>query len=101
MTETRESIADITAKVAEIVVTTFIKGPRTRASQPFDGGLTPRQREIIQLLAEGRTTNEVATLLNIAIKTAETHRSNLMRRLNCHSVAELVRYALRNQIIEA
>jgi DNA-binding NarL/FixJ family response regulator len=52
-------------------------------------------------LAEGRTTKEVASMLNLSVKTAETHRANLMRRLNCHSAADLVRYALRNQIIEA
>jgi len=91
-----------TAKVAEIVLTSFMnKSARAHAGEAFEGRLTPRQCEIVQLLAEGRTTKEVATLLNIAVKTAETHRSNLMRRLNCHSVAEIVRYALRNQIIEA
>jgi len=63
--------------------------------------LTTREREIIQLLAEGRTTKEVATALSIKAKTAETHRSNLMRKLDIHSTSELVRYALRNQIIEA
>jgi DNA-binding NarL/FixJ family response regulator len=91
-----------TAKVAEIVLTSFMnKRGRTLAGEAFEGRLTPRQWEIVQLLAEGRTTKQIATLLNIAVKTAETHRSNLMRRLNCHSVAEIVRYALRNQIIEA
>ena len=91
-----------TTKVAEIVLTTFVNsGARTYAGESLGGRLTPRQSEIIQLLAEGRSTKEVATLLNISVKTAETHRANLMRRLNCHSVAEVVRYALRNQIIEA
>lgn len=88
-----------TTKVAEIVLTNFAARPYTGES--VGGRLTPRQSEIIQLLAEGRSTKEVATLLNISVKTAETHRANLMRRLNCHSVAEVVRYALRNQIIEA
>ena len=63
--------------------------------------LTDRQREIVQLLAEGKSSKEVATKLNISIKTAETHRANIMRRLECHSVTELVRYAVRNHIIEA
>jgi DNA-binding NarL/FixJ family response regulator len=63
--------------------------------------LTARQREIVQLLAEGKSSKEVATELEISVKTAETHRANIMRRLECHSVTELVRYAVRNHIIEA
>jgi DNA-binding NarL/FixJ family response regulator len=63
--------------------------------------LTARQREIVQLLAEGKSSKEVATELDISVKTAETHRANIMRRLECHSVTELVRYAVRNHIIEA
>jgi DNA-binding CsgD family transcriptional regulator len=63
--------------------------------------LTPRQREIVQLLAEGKSSKEVAVALGLSVKTAETHRANIMRRLDCHSVSELVRYAVRNNIIEA
>jgi DNA-binding NarL/FixJ family response regulator len=62
--------------------------------------LTSREREIVQLLAEGRTSKEIATELNISVKTAETHRVNIMRKLKFHSVGEIVRYAVRNQIIE-
>jgi DNA-binding CsgD family transcriptional regulator len=65
------------------------------------GRLTPRQREIVQLLAEGKSSKEVAVALGISVKTAETHRANIMRRLDCHSVSELVRYAIRNHIVEA
>lgn len=57
--------------------------------------LTPRQREILQLIAEGRSTKEIAHLLNISVKTVETHRVQLMERLNIHDVAGLVRYAIR------
>jgi len=63
--------------------------------------LTARQREIVQLLAEGKSSKEVAVALRISVKTAETHRANIMRRLEVHSVSELVRYAIKNQIIEA
>jgi DNA-binding NarL/FixJ family response regulator len=62
--------------------------------------LTSREREVLQILAEGKSTKEVATLLNIAVKTAETHRTNIMRKLDLHSVSELVLYAIRNQIVE-
>lgn len=57
--------------------------------------LTPRQREILQLIAEGRTTKEIAHMLNISVKTVETHRAQLMERLDIHDVAGLVRYAIR------
>jgi DNA-binding NarL/FixJ family response regulator len=63
--------------------------------------LTPRQREILQLLAEGKSNKEVATALGISVKTAETHRANIMLKLNFHSITELVRYAVRNKIIES
>ena len=62
--------------------------------------LTPREREIVQLLADGKSSKEVASTLKISVKTAETHRANIMRKLELHSVSELVRYAIRNQIIE-
>ena len=90
-----------TGKVAEMML-----GRRNRDTA--DGGslasvgprLTPREREVVQLLAEGRTSKEVAQGLNISIKTVEAHRTNIMRRLNFHSIAELVRYAIREKIIE-
>ena len=71
---------------------------------PGDGSrprLSAREREVVQLIAEGRTNKEVALRLGISPKTAEAHRTNMMRRLNFHSVAELVRYAIREKIIEA
>jgi DNA-binding NarL/FixJ family response regulator len=61
--------------------------------------LTGRQREIIQLLAEGKSNKEVASILNISVKTAETHRANIMMRLDLHSFADLMHYAIRNEII--
>jgi DNA-binding NarL/FixJ family response regulator len=62
--------------------------------------LTPREREIVQLLAEGKSSKDVAKSLSISVKTVETHRANIMRKLDLHSVSELVRYAVRNQIVE-
>jgi DNA-binding NarL/FixJ family response regulator len=62
--------------------------------------LTPREREIVKLLAEGRTSREAALALGISVKTAETHRANIMRKLEVHSVSEVVRYAVQNHIIE-
>ncbi len=68
-----------------------------RSSRPR---LTPREREILQLLAEGKSNKEVANLLGISVNTAEAHRANIMLKLNLHSLAELVHYAIRNQIIK-
>jgi DNA-binding NarL/FixJ family response regulator len=62
--------------------------------------LTPREREILQLLAEGKSNKEIAGFLGISVKTAETHRANIMLKLNFHSITELVRYAVRNKIIQ-
>ena len=62
--------------------------------------LTPREREILQLLAEGKSNKEIGNILSISVKTAETHRANIMLKLDFHSITELVRYAVRNKIIE-
>jgi DNA-binding CsgD family transcriptional regulator len=61
--------------------------------------LTPREREIVQLLAEGKSSKEVAVALGLSVKTAETHRSNIMRKLELHSISDLVLYAVRNNIV--
>jgi DNA-binding NarL/FixJ family response regulator len=76
-------------------------GPKQDVSEPLRDRLTTREREIVQLLAEGKSSKEVASSLNISVKTAETHRANIMRKLQIHTVSELVRYAIRNQIVEA
>jgi len=62
--------------------------------------LTRREKQVIQLLAEGKSTKEVASMLNLSVKTAETHRSNIMGKLGLHSVSELVLYAVRNSIVQ-
>jgi DNA-binding NarL/FixJ family response regulator len=63
--------------------------------------LTPRQREILQLIAEGKSTKEIAAILDVSVKTIETHRAQLMDRLAIHDVAGLVRYAIRAGIVTA
>jgi DNA-binding NarL/FixJ family response regulator len=91
-----------TSKVSEMVLTGYLRGggrieegedaPRLR--------LTPREREIVQLLAEGKSNKEVANALAISVKTAETHRARIMAKLGLRSIGELVRYAVRNRIVE-
>jgi DNA-binding NarL/FixJ family response regulator len=86
-----------TSRVAALVLEGYLRG-----GTPFTPGrnpLTPREREVVQLLAEGSSTKEVAVALGLSVKTAETHRSNIMRKLQLHSVSSLVLYAVRNNIV--
>jgi DNA-binding NarL/FixJ family response regulator len=62
--------------------------------------LTPRERQVLQLVAEGRTTKEIAQLLGVGVKTAESHRTNLMEKLSIHDTAGLVRYAIRKGFVQ-
>jgi len=92
-----------TSKIEQMVLDGYLDRvpPSVPSPKKDRSRLTPRQREIVQLLAEGKSSKEVAAVLNLSVKTADTHRSNIMRRLDCHSVAELVRYAVRNNIVTA
>ena len=63
--------------------------------------LTPRQREILQLIAEGKSSKQIAQLLKASVKTIESHRASLMERLDIHEVAGLVRYAIRNGLVSS
>ncbi|PYU98217.1 MAG: hypothetical protein DMG26_19225 [Acidobacteria bacterium] len=65
-----------------------------------DEQLTSREREILQLLVEGKSNKEVASKLEISTRTVESHRANIIRKLHCHSFSDLVRYAIRNKIVE-
>jgi DNA-binding NarL/FixJ family response regulator len=87
-----------TSKVSAMILEGYLRG-----GTPFAANrnpLTPREREVVQLLAEGSSTKEVAVALGLAVKTAETHRSNIMRKLHLHSVSDLVLYAVRNNIVQ-
>lgn len=86
-------------------VTEFVLGDYMRLANADDDGVahavvTAREREIIQLLAEGKSNKEAASTLGISVKTIEAHRANIMRKLNLHSVSDLVRYAIRNKITQ-
>jgi DNA-binding NarL/FixJ family response regulator len=93
-----------TPRVSQMVLDGFLNREKKRSeiedvANSSGDLLTAREREVIQLLAEGRTSKEVAVTLNLSVKTAETHRTNLMRKLGLHSVADLTRYAVRNGIV--
>ena len=91
-----------TPHATEVILGSFNTGGAVKeVPEMVSERLTSREREIVQLLAEGKSSKEVASSLGISVKTAETHRANVMRKLELHSVSELVRYAVRNQIIEA
>ena len=91
-----------TPQVSEMILGGYLRV--ASAERPGDDAgttLTPREREVLQLVAEGRSTKDVAERLGLSVKTVETHRTNLMRKLDLHSLADLVRYAIRNGVIEA
>jgi len=89
-----------TSRIASRIHAREFSGSKRSRTVGRKGPLTPREREILQLIAEGRTNREVGTHLKISVKTAETHRARIMRKLGVESFAELVRYAIRNRIIE-
>jgi DNA-binding NarL/FixJ family response regulator len=88
-----------TSSVAQMMLDGYLR-PQDQGDTSEQRVLTPREREVIQLVAEGKTTKEVATALSLSVKTAETHRTNLMRKLDLHSVAAVTLYAVRNGIIQ-
>jgi len=88
-----------TSRVAQIMLDGYLR-PHSESETSSQCVLTPREREVIQLVAEGKSTKEVATALSLSVKTAETHRTNLMRKLDLHSVADLTLYAVRNGIVQ-
>jgi DNA-binding NarL/FixJ family response regulator len=84
--------------VTEFVVDDYLsRADEQAASQP---AVTPREREIIQLLGEGQSNKEAAARLNLSVKTIEAHRANIMRKLRLRSFSDLVRYAIRNKIVQ-
>jgi DNA-binding NarL/FixJ family response regulator len=90
-----------TSSVSEIVLEGFLRTGSNKVPTAEEGSrLSAREREIVQLLAEGKTNKEVAAHLHISVKTVETHRSHIMQKLNLNSVSDLVRYAIRNKMVD-
>jgi len=89
-----------TSRVADLVLNGYLNGKTHTLPEVPRNRLTQREREVVQLLAEGKSTKEVAAVLGMSVKTAETHRSNIMRKLDLHSVSQLVLYAVRNNIVQ-
>ena len=90
----------LTSTVTEFVLDGYMQ--LTDRSDADDGAamVTPREREIIQLIAEGHSSKQTATVLSVSVKTIDAHRANIMRKLRLRSVSDLVRYAIRNRIVQ-
>jgi len=86
-------------EISKMLVEDYIREIRTRGVEDSYDLLTPREREILQLLAEGKSNKEIAQALNLSLYTVETHRRNLQEKLNLHSLAELILYAVRKGLI--
>lgn len=95
----REGKAFFSPAISRMLVEDYVRQLQDRDVEDSYELLTPREREILQLLAEGKSNKDVANLLNLSLYTVETHRGNLMEKLNLHSVPELILYAVRKGVI--
>ncbi len=86
--------------ISKMLLEDYIRQIRDKEVEDSYDLLTPREREILQLLAEGKTNKEVAKILNLSLYTVETHRGNILEKLNLHGVPELILYAVRKGIIQ-
>jgi DNA-binding NarL/FixJ family response regulator len=86
----------LSPKISRVVVDAYLSKERLSAD-----GLSGRERQVLQLVGEGKSTKDIAVLLGISVKTAESHRARLMKKLDIHETASLVRYAIRHGLIEA
>ncbi len=105
----KQAAADLVRAIHEVVAGRVYLSPgvgaavaqaiRTGSVLP-DERLTPREREVLQLVAEGKTTKEIAAILHVSVKTADTHRTRLMQKLDIHDIAGLTRYAIRLGLVQ-
>ncbi len=90
-----------TSQVSETMLESFLTHAKSPDDENSTGPITAREREIIQLLAEGLSNKKISAMLEISVKTVETHRAAIMRKIGARSVVDVVRYAVRNKIAEA
>jgi two-component system response regulator NreC len=104
-----QAVSDLVRAIHEVCRGTIYLSPGVsaalveayRTKQDVRDPLTSREREVLQLVAEGKTTKEIATLLGVSTKTVESHRAHVMQKLDIHGTASLVRYAIRRGLIDA
>ena len=94
-----EGKAFFSPEISNILVEDYVREMKKRGAEDSYELLTPREREILQMLAGGKSNKDIATVLNLSLYTVETHRRNLQDKLNLHSLAELILYAVRKGII--
>jgi DNA-binding NarL/FixJ family response regulator len=87
----------LSPKIGEVVIKDYVRQLSMTASSPFSI-LTPREREVLQLLVEGKNAKEIASSLHVSVKTVETHRNKIMEKLDIRSIAELTKYAIRERL---
>jgi len=87
------------SRVSDLVLDGYLRRPHSDSIVPLPRALAPREREVVQLVAEGKSSKEIAVMLGLSVKTVETHRSNILIKLKIHSIVELVMYAVRNGIV--
>ena len=87
------------SRVSDLVLDGYLRRPHGDSAVATPRALAPREREVVQLVAEGKSSKEIAVMLGLSVKTVETHRSNILIKLKIHSIVELVMYAVRNGIV--
>src|SRR5579864_9518545 len=95
----QQNKSSFSSRVSNLILYGYLHPHRATPTQALPPRLSLREREVVQLVSEGKTSKEVAVLLGVSVKTAETHRSNIMIKLKLHSTVELVMYAIRNEIV--
>jgi DNA-binding NarL/FixJ family response regulator len=91
--------AILSPAVTRLVIEDYLRWGGIRPEHPADN-LSPREREVLQLIAEGHTSKQIAEILSISVKTVQAHRTNLMQKLDLHDRGELIKYAIQKKIIE-
>ena len=91
--------AVLSPAITRLVIADYLRWGEIQAGEP-ENALSPREREVLQLIAEGYTSREIAEILSISTKTVQSHRSNLMRKLDLHDRGELIKYAIQKKIID-
>ena len=95
----QKSRSSFSARISNLILYSYLKPHSENPTLTTPVGLSGREREVVQLVSEGKSSKEIAQVLGVTMKTAETHRSNVMLKLNLHSTVELVMYAIRNEIV--
>jgi DNA-binding NarL/FixJ family response regulator len=95
----QQNRSSFSARISNLILYGYLKPHSDNPTVTIPAGLSSREREVVQLVSEGKTSKEIAQVLGVSVKTTETHRSNVMLKLRLHSTVDLVMYAIRNEIV--